>query len=79
MKNTIKMTLALALFAGIAVADDGNQGTGGRTCNPLTDPSCHTGAAQNNNSGIQTGETGEITIEDIVVGVIEGTTLILLG
>ena len=73
MKNTIKLTLALALFCGIAIADDGNQGTGGRTCNPLVDPACHNAAISNDDP------SGEITIGGIVIRVIEASTLFLLG
>jgi hypothetical protein len=79
MKNTIKLTLALALFSGIALADDGNQGTGGRTCNPATDPTCHGAAAISNDPKGVSGEGDEITIGGIVIGVIEDATLFLLG
>ena len=82
MKNTIKLTLALALFAGMAMADDGNQGTGGRTCNPLTDPTCHTGAMQTADENELGGEVsigGQGSIGGLVIGVIEESTLFLLG
>ena len=76
MKNTIRLTLALALFCGIALADDGNQGTGGRTCDPLTDPTCHSAPIQ---SGDENDLTGDITIDVVITGVIENSTLFLLG
>ena len=74
MKNTIKLTLALALFSGMALADDGNQGTGGRSCNPATDPICRMPVQSDDDRGM----SGEITIGWIVIGVIE-ETLFLLG
>ena len=76
MKNTIKITLALALFCGVALADDGNQGTGGRSCNPLVDPACSTAPTQNDG---QNDQAGTISISGIVLGVIQKTTLFLLG
>ena len=80
MKNTIKLTLTLALFCGVALADDGNQGTGGRDCNPALDPTCHNAPVQSGDTTTTDIEgTVQITIGEIVIGVIKDGTLFLLG
>ena len=43
---------------------------------PTIDPTCHNAAIQNDDD---TDLTGDITIQGIVVGVIEDSTLFLLG
>jgi hypothetical protein len=41
MKKTLNLALITAMFATFAIAEDGNQGSGGRTCDPTLDPACH--------------------------------------
>jgi len=62
MKKTLNAALLMALFATISIADDGNQGSGGRNCDPTVDPNCHPVA----NPGGYTGED-EIGIGEIVI------------
>ena len=76
MKNTIKITLALALFSGFAMADDGNQGTGGRSCDLGADPACRTAAVEEAQAK---DLSGEISVGGIVLAVIEDGVLFLLG
>jgi hypothetical protein len=64
MKKTFNFALITAMFATMAFADDGNQGSGGRTCDPLVDPTCHPAANMAGN-GEDTGYEmgfGEIVI-----------------
>jgi hypothetical protein len=62
MKKTLNAALLVALFATISIAEDGNQGSGGRNCDPNVDPTCHPAA----NPGGCTGED-EIGIGEIVI------------
>jgi len=55
MKKTLNLALITAMFATFAIADDGNQGSGGRSCNPETDPLCHPAANPAGNNGEGTG------------------------
>ena len=58
MKKTLNAALLVALFATISIADDGNQGSGGRNCDPILDPACHpaTNMGGNNEDEIRIGE-----------------------
>jgi len=70
MKKTLNATLFLALFATISIAEDGNQGSGGRNCDPNVDPTCHPVA----NLG---GYTGIDLIEETMIrGVLDVFELI---
>lgn len=40
MKTTVKLMLVVCLLGSIALADDGNQGTGGRNCGGQNQPVC---------------------------------------
>lgn len=40
MKTTVKLMLVVCLLGSIAIADDGNQGNGGRTCGGPNQPVC---------------------------------------
>ena len=71
MKKTLNVTLITAMFAALAFADDGNQGSGGRTCDPLTDPTCHPAANPAGNNGEDPGY--EMGFGDIVIRVITDT------
>ena len=65
MKKTLNLALITAMFATLAFAEDGNQGSGGRSCNPETDPLCHPAANPGSNNGEETGY--ELGFGDIVI------------
>ena len=72
MKRTLNATLFLALFASISLADDGNQGSGGRNCDPNVNPACTAPAP------IDGEEMGIVLIgETLVRGVIGAFELVL--
>jgi hypothetical protein len=71
MKKTLNLALITAMFATLAFADDGNQGSGGRTCDPSVDPTCHPAANPGGGNG---GDTGyEMGFGEIVIRVITNT------
>ena len=68
----MKMMLALALFCSAGFAEDGNQGSGGRNCDPAVQATCD--AAAN-----LAGEPEDvIIIDDIIIEAI-GEVIFLLG
>jgi hypothetical protein len=72
MKKTLNAALSIALFATISIADDGNQGSGGRHCDPNVDPTCQ--------PAVNPGETGSgdgFRIGEIVIrGILDAIELI---
>ena len=68
MKKTLNLALATAMFATFAIADDGNQGSGGRTCDPLVDPACHPIA--NPIGGGDAGTGYEMGFDEIVIRIL---------
>lgn len=62
MKKTLNAALFLALFAAVSFAEDGNQGSGGRSCDPNVNPTCTIAAP------IDTGEeTGMVLIGEALI------------
>ncbi len=74
MKKTLNLALITTMFATLAFADDGNQGSGGRTCDPQTDPTCHPVAhldGDGNGNGEDTGY--ELGFDGILIRIITDT------
>ena len=76
MKNTMKLMIVLTFLCGSVIADDGNQGSGGRTCNPEVDPTC-TIANPGGNGGDDVFVQNPDTFGEIVFGVIENVLYLI--
>jgi hypothetical protein len=66
MKTTMKLMLVLALFCTMTFADDGNQGSGGRTCGGEGQPPCEPPCTVNCGGGIAAPTDPDMDAIDII-------------
>lgn len=71
MKKTMNVALAVALFCGAAMAGDGNQGSGGRQCDPNADPTCTPAPLAN------LDPSGGVTVDGILISIFTDVISIL--